>query len=112
MQDNTLDLLASMHFDINKVAGKLRLQQVPAGTRHLPWIKWFAHILSVSGTESNEESNHLSSRIAIPLSDFADETASQVWYWLEQQSDAKQWEYIKQFAKVRTLEEVLDVWGE
>ena len=112
VQDNTLDMLASMHFDINKVAGKLRLQQVPAGTRHLPWIKWFAHILSVSGTESNGESNQLSSRIAIPLSDFADETASQVWYWLEQQSEAKQWEYIKQFAKVRTLEEVLDVWGE
>jgi DNA mismatch repair protein MutL len=101
-----------MHFEINKVAGKLRLQQVPAGTRHLPWIKWFEHVLSIEQRDTDDMTGSLLWNMEIPLADFADETAAQVWYWLEQQSEAKQWEYIAQFAKVRTLSEVLDVWGE
>lgn len=110
--DDTLNVLASMHFEINKVAGKLRLQQVPAGTRHLPWIKWFEYVLSIEQRDTDDMTGSLQWNMEIPLADFADETAAQVWYWLEQQSEAKQWEYIAQFAKVRTLSEVLDVWGE
>jgi DNA mismatch repair protein MutL len=112
VKEENLALLKALHFDINKVAGKLRLQQVPAGTRHLPWIKWFSHMLSLDMTSVETAHAQISSLISLPAHDIDDETATQVWYWLEQQSEAKQWEYISQFAKVRPISEVLDVWGE
>jgi DNA mismatch repair protein MutL len=112
VKEENLALLKALHFDINKVAGKLRLQQVPAGTRHLPWIKWFSHMLSLDVTSVETAHAQISSLISLPAHDIDDESATQVWYWLEQQSEAKQWEYISQFAKVRPISEVLDVWGE
>lgn len=103
----TLEVLAELHFDINKVAGKYRLQQVPAGTRHLPWIKWFeyflcAHVDSVQNIVEN---------VVVPQQEIDEQVASAIWYWLEQQSQSKQWEYIKQFAKVRSINDILSTWG-
>ena len=104
----TLEVLAELHFDINKVAGKYRLQQVPAGTRHLPWIKWFeyflcAHVDSVQNIVEN---------VVVPQQEVDEQVDSAIWYWLEQQSQSKQWEYIKQFAKVRPINDILSTWGE
>ncbi|NDW21117.1 DNA mismatch repair endonuclease MutL [Alteromonas hispanica] len=104
----TLEVLAELHFDINKVAGKYRLQQVPAGTRHLPWIKWFeyflcAHVDSVQNIVEN---------VVVPQQEIDEQVDSAIWYWLEQQSQSKQWEYIEQFAKVRSINDILSTWGE
>jgi len=38
-----------------------------------------------------------------------EETSNALWYWLDQQSEVKQWEIIEQFAKVRPLNLVLCV---
>ncbi|WP_420934177.1 DNA mismatch repair endonuclease MutL [Alteromonas sp. A081] len=105
---STLDVLSQLHFDINKVAGKYRLQQVPAGCRHLPWIKWFEHLLcaSVSTPQS------IADNVVIPKEDMDEQSSAEVWYWLEQQSHSKQWEYIEQFAKVRSTNDILKAWGE
>ena len=110
--ESTLALLKSLHFDINRVAGKFRLQQVPAGTRHLPWLKWFEHLLAMNVKQQEEPMEELAPAIAIPLHDVEEETAKLVWNWLDQHDEAKQWEYIAQFAKVRPLKMVLEVWGE
>ncbi|WP_269518331.1 DNA mismatch repair endonuclease MutL [Alteromonas sp. BMJM2] len=105
---STLDVLSQLHFDINKVAGKYRLQQVPAGCRHLPWIKWFEHLLCASLTTPHSIANN----VVIPKEDMDEQSAAAVWYWLEQQSPSKQWEYIEQFAKVRSINDILKAWGE
>lgn len=112
IKEGTLALLKSLHFDINRVAGKFRLQQVPAGTRHLPWLKWFEYLLAIDVQQQEESMQELASVIAIPLHDVEEEIAKLVWNWLDQHDEAKQWEYIAQFAKVRPLKMVLEVWGE
>ena len=110
--ESTLALLKSLHFEISRVAGKFRLQQVPAGSRHLPWLKWFEHLLAMDVQQHEEPKEKLASVIAIPLQDVEEENAKLIWNWLDQHDEAKQWEYIAQFAKVRPLKMVLDVWGE
>ena len=108
VSQSTLDVLSQLHFDINKVAGKYRLQQVPAGCRHLPWLKWFEHLLCASLTTPQSIVNNL----VIPKEEIDEQLSAAVWYWLEQQSHSKQWEYIEQFAKVRSINDILNMWGE
>ena len=50
--------------------------------------------------------------LSLPEALIDDEVTKALWYWLDQQSAVKQWEIIEQFAKVRPLNLVLDVWGE
>ncbi|MFZ8143072.1 DNA mismatch repair endonuclease MutL [Alteromonas macleodii] len=112
VNEQLITLLNDAHFEVNKVAGKYRLQQVPAGTRHLPWLKWFEYFLLV---ELNDEVNSLDDAVRsldLPEHVLDEETSNALWYWLDQQSEVKQWEIIEQFAKVRPLNSVLDVWGE
>ena len=112
VNEKLVTLLNNAHFEVNKVAGKYRLQQVPAGTRHLPWLKWFEYFLLV---ELNDEVNSLDDAVkslVLPEHVLDEETSNALWYWLDQQSEVKQWEIIEQFAKVRPLNSVLDVWGE
>ena len=112
VNEQLVTLLNDAHFEVNKVAGKYRLQQVPAGTRHLPWLKWFEYFLLV---ELNDEVNSLDNAVkslVLPEHVLDEETSNALWYWLDQQSEVKQWEIIEQFAKVRPLNSVLDVWGE
>ena len=112
VNEQLVTLLNDAHFEVNKVAGKYRLQQVPAGTRHLPWLKWFEYFLLV---ELNDEVNSLDDAVkslVLPEHVLDEESLNALWYWLDQQGEAKQWEIIEQFAKVRPLNSVLDVWGE
>lgn len=112
VSQQTIAHLQAFHFEINKVAGKYRLQQVPAGTRHLPWIKWFELLL---GSACDKEAQNIDTAVplvTIPEQDLPDEIAHQVWGWLDIQHELKQWESITQFAKVRPLKLILDVWGE
>ena len=112
VDEKLIEILNASHFEVNKVAGKYRLQQVPAGTRHLPWLKWFEFFLSIKRV--GDESSLEKAMESLVLSEQAldDEVLNTLWYWLDQQSEAKQWEIIEQFAKVRPLNSVLDVWGE
>ena len=111
VNEQLVTLLNDAHFEVNKVAGKYRLQQVPAGTRHLPWLKWFEYFLLV---ELNDEVNSIDDAVksvVLPEHVLDEESLNALWYWLDQQGEAKQWEIIEQFAKVRPLNVVLDVWG-
>ncbi len=49
--------------------------------------------------------------VVLPEHVLDEESLNALWYWLDQQGEAKQWEIIEQFAKVRPLNSVLDVWG-
>ena len=112
VDDTLVELLNASHFEINKVAGKYRLQQVPAGTRHLPWLKWFESFLSIKGSGELDSLEGAMKSLVLNEQVFNDDVSNMLWYWLDQQSEAKQWEIIEQFAKVRPLNSVLDVWGE
>jgi len=112
VNESTLVFFKSLHFEINRVAGKYRLQQVPAGTRHLPWLKWFEHIITIDAPLEEYAKAELASVITIPLDGIEIEVAQLIWNWFELLDEVKQWEYIAQFAKVRPLKMVLEVWGE
>ena len=102
----TLEVLNAHHFEINQVAGKYRLQQVPAGTRHLPWLRWFEKLLSSEFTDISQDTQ------LIPLisNDIDETTSGYAWHWLDEQSEVKQWEYIERFGKVRSVEQLLSFW--
>ncbi|WP_334019729.1 DNA mismatch repair endonuclease MutL [Alteromonas sp. S015] len=112
VNEKLVTLLNDAHFEVNKVAGKYRLQQVPAGTRHLPWLKWFEHFLLIELNDEVNSFDDVVKSVSLPEQVLDDETSNALWYWLDEQSEAKQWEIIEQFAKVRPLNSVLDVWGE
>ncbi|MBJ2130111.1 DNA mismatch repair endonuclease MutL [Alteromonas sp. IB21] len=112
VSERLLALLNASHFEVNKVAGKYRLQQVPAGTRHLPWLKWFEHLLMTIPDENCDALDRAITSLVLPAYVLDEDMQNQVWYWLDEQSEVKQWEIIEQFAKVRPLKQVLDVWGE
>lgn len=105
VSEQTLETLAKMHFDINYVAGKYRLQQVPAGTRHLPWLRWFELMLINSASEKNTPRKIFQFSNAL-----APESTMLIWKWLEQFSPSEQWEYIQRFGKVRDLKSVMALW--
>lgn len=104
--ENTLAILSTFHFEINHVAGKYRLQQVPAGARHLPWLRWLEKLL-LSGVTNEED---FLTKFTLTESELDENTCREVWYWLDEQSVVKQWECIKRFAKVRSLEDLLAFW--
>ena len=112
VNEKLVTLLNDAYFEVNKVAGKYRLQQVPAGTRHLPWLKWFEHFLLIELNDEVNSFDDVVKSVSLPKHVLDDETSNALWYWLDEQSEAKQWEIIEQFAKVRPLNSVLDVWGE
>ena len=104
--DDFIDLLQSHYFVINKQGGKLRLQQVPAGTRHLPWAVLFPILVSKIPTSMDALASVFSQ------SEFTQDKQqnAQIWHWLDVLSASEQWEYISEFGKVRTLDSVLNWW--
>jgi DNA mismatch repair protein MutL len=109
-------LLNELHFEINQVAGKYRLQQVPAGTRHLPWLRWFEKLLSANlflntsaqNTSESSQKQTVFFDFCVEENELDDNTAHQVWYWLEQQNDLKRWEMIERFGTVRDVTQVVN----
>lgn len=104
VEPDNLVQLNRLHFEINQVAGKYRLQQVPAGTRHLPWLRWFEKLMTANQCRQPEATFHFE----VNDNELDENTAHQVWHWLEQQSDLKQWEMIERFGTVRGVTQVVD----
>lgn len=96
---DTLETLNAASFVISRAAGKCRLQQVPAGTRHLPWITIFGPMLEHHIQSVNEISAVLGNLIV----EQDDNAGQPVWQWFDAQSTAKRWEWIREFGTVRPL---------
>ncbi|QJR81383.1 DNA mismatch repair endonuclease MutL [Alteromonas pelagimontana] len=102
----TLSTLQQAHFEVGKVAGKYRLQQVPAGCRHLPWMTLFpamlnAEVDSVAALCQHLEATHVT---------WPEGVKATVWEWLETQSAEQRWEWVKKTGKTRSLQELVDWW--
>jgi DNA mismatch repair protein MutL len=107
VEPEKIEVLNALNFEINQVAGKYRLQQVPAGTRHFPWIRWFERLLESDVADDDK-------RYELVLSDDQDLDeilCAQLWHWLDEKNDVKQWECIERFGKVRSLEGLISTWG-
>lgn len=107
VSEKRIATLTKHNFVINKVAGKIRLQQVPAGTRHLPWVKWFEKLL----LEKEYDDDCVLTNLVVAKEDVDETLCSHIWHWLDQQSEVKQWEYVEQFARVRPIEALCEFWG-
>ncbi|WP_394222436.1 DNA mismatch repair endonuclease MutL [Alteromonas gracilis] len=112
VSEQLISTLNASHFEVNRVAGKCRLQQVPAGTRHFPWLKWFEYFLTLKPNTQITTLDDVLKALELPDQILDDEVLNALWYWLDQQNEVKQWEIIEQFATVRPLNLVLNVWGE
>ncbi|WP_414828781.1 DNA mismatch repair endonuclease MutL [Alteromonas sp. H39] len=95
----TIDALNGASFVVTRAAGKCRLQQVPAGTRHLPWLAVFGPLLEHPIQSINDIPALLGNLIVAQ----DDSAAQPVWQWFDAQSTAKRWEWIHEFGTVRPL---------
>ncbi len=105
LSEHVLAALKQLSFEISYTAGKYRLQQVPAGTRHLPWLRWFEPML-INSLEAEAPTK----KIFEFSNALAPESTMLIWKWLEQFSPSVQWEYIQRFGKVRDLKSVTALW--
>ncbi|RDV25625.1 DNA mismatch repair endonuclease MutL [Alteromonas aestuariivivens] len=106
VEETNLDLLRSSGFEIDKAAGKLRLLQVPAGCRHFPWITMFPAMLEKPVADFEALVN-----IAVEgMDEWPQDIQVLSWQWLESLPVTKQWEWIREFGKVRQATELLDWW--
>ncbi|WP_218353878.1 DNA mismatch repair endonuclease MutL [Alteromonas lipotrueiana] len=104
--ESTISLLNELGFVINRAAGKVRLQQVPAGSRHLPWVALFPAIMSVDATQKEA----LARKLANLSIDWPASVFELIWQWFDVQAQAKRWAWIQEFGKVRTLESLVQQW--
>lgn len=95
----TIQVLNDASFVITRAAGKCRLQQVPAGTRHLPWLSVFGALIERQVASAGEIANVLGELIVAQ----DDNARKLVWQWFDAQSTAKRWEWIREFGTVRPL---------
>ena len=106
--EETVTLLNDLGFVINQVAGKLRLQQVPAGSRHLPWVSLFPALVSV---KADNQATLATALAELELS-WPAQVHSLIWQWFDAQALAKRWDWVREFGRVRTLEQLLQKWDE
>ncbi len=107
LDDVHLTYLQKRHFQLQQVAGKVRLQQVPAGTRHFPWSSWLGHMLELEIT-NDENFTRVVDRLALHL---PDGLRNEVWHWFDHQPDGQQWEWIREFGKVQPVSTLIEFYN-
>lgn len=102
VDEGTLAALADANLIVDRVAGKVRLQQVPAGTRHWPWLAWFGALLDDHVSSQDE----IIATLSKAVSGQDEALLASVWQWFDVQAVADQWEWITEFGTVRTADAV------
>lgn len=104
--DRVADVLTAHHFSVKKVAGKYLLQQVPAGCRHFPWVKWFPEMLSSGQNTLEDVVNSLSSGVELP-----GDIRAALWDDLSQRSQSELLTTLTQFGQEKPMDAILKGWG-
>ena len=106
VSESVVALLNDLGFVINRAAGKLRLQQVPAGSRHLPWVSLFAELVSLPVTSAAE--------LATQLPQTASATDASLmtltWQWFDGLSLTERWEQVRERGKWQPLSQLIKKW--
>lgn len=108
VSESVVELLNDLGFVVNRTAGKLRLQQVPAGCRHLPWVSLFAELVSIPATSAEELAHQ------IPQTASATDTTllTLTWQWFDGLSLTERWERVREFGKLQPLTQLIKKWDE
>lgn len=105
--ESTISRLNEIGFVINNAAGKLRLQQVPAGCRHLPWVSVFPHLVSLQA----DSIDALASQLAALSIDWPDEVISNIWQWFDNLPLSQQGDVSSSLGTGIGLTQLIDKWG-
>ncbi|MCW8109175.1 DNA mismatch repair endonuclease MutL [Alteromonas ponticola] len=101
-----LDLLRSAHFKIDQVAGKVRLQQVPSGCRHFPWVVLFPKLMS--GSANSLEA--LLSETFSAHQDWDEPVIQYSWDWFDALPLAKQEQLVLNNARAVSTSTLISCW--
>ncbi len=101
-----LDLLGQAHFKIDQVAGKVRLQQVPAGCRHLPWIVLFPLVLANEPTSVED----MLAEAVWASNDWDESHYQQGWTWFLGLSKEQQQQIVVNDARCISTAELVAAW--
>ncbi|WP_137165668.1 DNA mismatch repair endonuclease MutL [Salinimonas lutimaris] len=108
VSESVVGLLNDLGFVVNRAAGKLRLQQVPAGCRHLPWVSLFAELVSLPATSAEE----LAQQIPLTASATDATLLTLTWQWFDGLSLTERWERVHEFGKLQPLSQLIKKWDE
>lgn len=103
--DKVADLLTQHHFAVKKVAGKYLLQQVPAGCRHFPWVKWFPEMLSSGQKTLQGVVSSIPTNAELPS-----DIRGALWNDLEQYSQRDLLATLAQFGQEKPVDAILNSW--
>ncbi|WP_018984194.1 DNA mismatch repair endonuclease MutL [Salinimonas chungwhensis] len=104
--DSTVALLNETGFVINRVAGKLRLQQVPAGSRHLPWVRLFPHLVAMNAMTVDSLAKKLAE---VPLT-WPDELYQSLWQWFGEMPLSVQSRFVDELGQSLDVAELIAMW--
>ncbi|QCZ92258.1 DNA mismatch repair endonuclease MutL [Salinimonas iocasae] len=105
--ESTIAYLNEIGFVINNAAGKLRLQQVPAGSRHLPWVSVFPHLVSLAADDNQTLASQLS---ALDI-EWPDEVITHIWQWFDNLPLSQQSEMSSSMGKATGVAQLVEKWG-
>lgn len=105
--DDTLVLLRQIGFVVDVVAGKLRLQQVPANMRSWPWVKLLPAILDNRVHDQVTLMECISSQKDL----WQSEHLILIWKWLDESAIEDQWALIKEFGRVQNINNLIQAWS-
>ncbi|MBD3586358.1 DNA mismatch repair endonuclease MutL [Salinimonas sp. HHU 13199] len=103
----TISRLNEIGFVINNVAGKLRLQQVPAGCRHLPWVSLFPQLVSLRADSIEALARQLS-ELDI---DWPDDVIAHIWQWFDNLPLSQQNDISRSLGTGVDSTQLIDKWG-
>lgn len=107
ISQQTVDMLRNGFFEINHVAGKYRLQQVPAGCRHFPWVNWFPQMLASQQSSLNGVLKSVSNNETLP-----GDILNAVWHDFDQQAEADKVATLEARGRRQSVESLIEKWPE
>lgn len=107
VSQQTIDCCNELGFVIQPGAGKLRLQQVPAGCRHLPWVRLFSPMMELQVPDAAALPAALA---ALPIA-WPDEVYQQVWQWFDNSALAQQHSLLAQAGQACDSARLIQHWG-
>lgn len=107
ISQQTVDLLREGFFEINHVAGKYRLQQVPAGCRHFPWVNWFPQMLASQQASFNGVLKSVSNTETLP-----GDIIHAVWHDFDQRAEADKIATLEAHGRRQSVESLIEKWPE
>jgi len=107
ISQDTVELLREGFFEVNLVAGKYRLQQVPAGCRHFPWVNWFPQMLASKQESLGGVLKSVSNTETLPS-----DIIAAVWHDFDQNAEAEKIATLEAHGRRQSIDSLIEKWPE